>query len=247
MKPLVSLILTTLNNSDLLPLTLASIFDQDYPHLEIVIKDGGSTDGTLDIIKEAAAHRDITWTSGPDKGIYDAMNQGYELSSGSIVAFFNDQFATTDAVSKLVAAIDTAGDCIGAHADLVYVADGRVVRFWRTGDGNIYQGWLPAHPTMFLKREVYEKYGLYNTDFRLSSDYEYMIRILKDKQNKLAYIPKVLVEMFYGGSGNNSLGAYWLSMREGHQALRMNGIRGALLIDARRILLVAKQFFVRGR
>ena len=245
----VSLILTTYNCKDNLVKTLKSIDEQDYPNVEVVIKDGGSTDGTLDIIKDYQKKNSskVVWECKKDTGIYDAMNQGYALSSGEIVAFFNDTFTMSSAISKLVTKIEeinpkTKKEYVGVHADLVYMDGDKVVRKWKMGEGTIYQGWMPGHPTLFLKREIYEKYGLYNTSFRIAADYEFMIRFLKDKENQLAYLSETVVSMFYGGTSNGGLKNYLKSLEEGHRALKINEIRWASYIDIRRTFRVLKQF-----
>ena len=131
----VSLILTTYNSSHLLTRTLESIERQDYPQIEVNIKDGGSTDGTLRIIKEYknASRNTVNWTSSSDNGIYDAMNQGYQLCTGDIIVFFNDLFLQKDAISKMVNCFNANPECIGAHADLVYATDEKVMRYWKMG------------------------------------------------------------------------------------------------------------------
>lgn len=240
----VSLILTTYNCKDNLKKTLKSIDEQDYADIEVVIKDGVSIDGTLDVIQDyAGQHSNVIWKSEPDKGIYDALNQGYAMSTGDIVAVCNDLYTTSDAVSKFVRAIEEGGaECMGAHADLVYADEEKVIRYWKMGQGRIAQGWMPGHPTLYLKREVYEKYGLYNTEYKCSADYEFMIRVLKDDKVKLAYIPEVLIKMFYGGTSTSSAGSYWVSIKESHKALRDNGVRFAWWVIFLRILKTLKQF-----
>ena len=245
----VSLILTTYNSSENLKKTLESIEQQDYSNIEVVIKDGGSTDQTLDIIKQyqEQSKYNVVWGSQKDQGIYDAMNQGYAMSSGDIIAFFNDVFAENEVVSKLVTKIeeinpDTGEECVGVHADLVYVDGERTVRKWKMGKGNIYQGWMPGHPTLFLKREIYEKYGLYNTSFKIAADYEFMIRFLKDEENQLAYLPETVIKMFYGGTSSGGLKSYLISLVEGHKALKINGVKWASLIDIKRTIRVLLQF-----
>lgn len=240
----VSLILTTYNSKNNLKQTLESIEDQDYPNIEVVIKDGGSSDGTVEVIKEYAkeSKHTVTWETKPDTGIYDAMNQGYQLSTGDVIVFFNDVFTESAVVTKMVSLIENTPDCVGAHADLVYKDGDRVVRKWCMGKGSIHHGWMPGHPTLFLKREIYEKYGLYKTDFKISADYEFMIRFLKDKDNRLAYLPETIVSMFYGGTSSGGLSNYLLSLKEGHRALRMNKVRWASYIDVRRTIKVLKQF-----
>lgn len=245
----VSLILTTYNSKDNLEKTLGSIEKQDYPNIEVVIKDGGSTDGTLDIIREyrERSKLKIISISKPDTGIYDAMNQGYELSSGDIIVCFNDIFATSDVVSKMVNKLetinpDTGKEYVGVHADLVYVDGEKVIRKWHMGEGSIYRGWMPGHPTLFLKREIYERYGLYRTDFKIAADYEFMVRFLKDKKNKLIYMPETIIEMFYGGTSTVGLKSYIESFKEGYRALKINGIGFAFWITCFRTLKVLNQF-----
>jgi len=240
----VSLILTTYNSKDNLKQTLESIEKQDYPNIEVVIKDGTSSDGTVEVIQEYAeeSKHTVTWETRPDTGIYDAMNQGYHLSSGDVIVFFNDVFTESTVVQKMVNLIENTPDCAGAHADLVYKDGDRVVRKWCMGEGSIHHGWMPGHPTLFLKREIYEKYGLYKTDFKISADYEFMIRFLKDNDNRLAYLPETIVSMFYGGTSSGGLSNYLLSLKEGHRALRMNKVRWASYIDVRRTVKVLKQF-----
>jgi glycosyltransferase len=210
----------------------------------VVIKDGQSTDGTLDIIKDFAnRHENVIWKSSPDTGIYDAMNQGYEMSTGDIIAVFNDRFTCQDAVSKFVHAIENGGnDCMGVHSDLVYATEEKVIRYWKMGQGEISKGWMPGHPTLYLKREVYEKYGLYNIKYKCSADYDFMVRILKDNQTKLAYIPQVLIKMYYGGTSNRSVGSYMVSILEAHSSLRENNVRFAWWVIFRRTLRVMGQF-----
>ena len=245
----VSLILTTYNCKGNLVKTLESIEKQDYPNIEVVIKDGESKDGTVDIIKAYAtkSNKMVVWNSQKDLGIYDAMNQGYAMSTGDVIAFFNDVFTIDSVVSKLVAKMeelnpDTGEEYIGVHADLVYVDGEKIVRKWKMGNGNIYRGWMPGHPTLFLQRKVYEKYGLYDTTFRIAADYEFMVRFLKDKENQLAYLPEIAVAMFYGGTSSEGFRSYFLSWKEGNRALKKNNIKNALLIDIQRTIRVLSQF-----
>ena len=257
----VSLLITTYNVKDHLSVTLDSIRAQDYVSIEAVIVDGGSQDGTLDVIREFAAHYPasesrsdgnrtddptalrVRWVSEPDRGLYDAMNKAWSMCSGDIVAVCNDRLCTSDAVTKLVEAIERGGrDCIGAHADLVYMDGERVVRTWHMGEGRLADGWMPGHPTLFLKREVYEKYGIYDIGYRCAADYEFMVRFLKDEKNHLAYVPEVLVAMFYGGTSNAGLSNYLVSFKEGYMALKKNGVPHPLLITVKRTFRVLRQF-----
>lgn len=245
----VSLLVTVYNVKENLPFTLESIEKQDYHDVEVVIVDGGSTDGTLELIKAFAARMEgrqthsVRWVSEPDGGLYDAMNKAFRMSTGEVVAVCNDKLCRSDAVRKMIAALEQGGlECVGAHADLVYVEGGRVIREWRMGQGRISEGWMPGHPTLFLRRSVYEKYGMYDTSYRCAADYEFMVRFLKEPENKLAYVPEVLVAMFYGGTSNAGLKNYLVSFKEGYLALRTNKVPHPLWITLRRSLRVIRQF-----
>lgn len=257
---------TTYNVREQLKITLDSVERQDYPALEVIIVDGQSRDGTMDIIrafamkygrsgddsrvdsgaaqeKECGRQLTVKWISEPDNGLYDAMNKALRMCSGDIVAVCNDRLCRPDAVTKLVRAIEQGGEgCIGAHADLVYVEGERIIRTWHMGEGRLADGWLPGHPTMFLKREIYEKYGLYDTSYKCAADYEFMVRFLKDENNRLAYVPERLVSMFYGGTSNAGLRNYWVSFREGYMALRRHGVKHPMLTTLKRTVRVLRQF-----
>lgn len=243
------MLVTVYNTGENLAVTLRSIEEQDYQNIEVVIVDGGSTDGTLDLIGRFEARvkdragLSLRWVSEKDGGLYDAMNKAYRLSTGEIIAVCNDRLCEPDAVRSLVTAVETGGrGCVGAHSDLVYVEGERIVRHWHMGEGRLARGWMPGHPTLFLKREVYEKYGLYDTSYRCAADYEFMVRFLKDADNRLAYVPRVLVAMFYGGTSNAGMRNYLVSFREGYQALRKNGVGFPLWITMLRSVRVLLQF-----
>ena len=239
----VSLIVTTYNCIDNFRRTMRSIAMQDYDNIEVVIKDGMSTDGTLQAISEYAAEYryPIVWKSERDMGIYDAINKAYQMSTGDVIGICNDLFTRTDALTLMINEMQ-GSDADGVHADLIYATDTNVKRYWHMGQGDINEGWMPGHPTLYLKRWVYETYGLYDTSYICSADYEFMVRILKDRKVKLAYVPQVLVRMFYGGTSTGSAGSYWISVKEGHRALRQNNIHFAWLLIFRRTLIVLKQF-----
>lgn len=239
----VSLIMTTYNSRENFIKSYESIQQQTYPNIEIVIVDGASTDGTREEIERLAKlNPSLKWVSEKDSGIYNALNKGIQMAEGDIIAIFNDRYLCETAVEQYVRAIEET-QCDGVHSDLIYADDqGKIVRKWHMGEGNIRTGWMPGHPTLYLKREIYEKYGLYKEDYKCAADYEFMVRILKDGTTKLAYIPEALISMYYGGTSNSGLNAYLVSFREGIRALRENQIRGALWITLKRSIRVLKQF-----
>ena len=265
----VSLILTTYNCASNLRKTLAGIDRQDYPNIEVCIADSASTDGTVEVIKEYAqmheqvegasakvgvSTRRVVWSSEKDGGIYYGLNKSITMATGDYLLVMNDEFTCDDAVSKLVAAIEgeeqnlTESErakgvrVVGAHADLVYAVDGVVKRDWRMGKGSIYSGWCPAHPTMMVKRQVYDEYGLYDTSYVSAADYEYMVRVFKDKRNRLAYVPEYLVSMFYGGTSNQGLYNYWRSITESLDGMKKNKVHFRLFITGLRTIRVVLQF-----
>lgn len=242
-KPKVSIVTTTYNDKESLKKTICQVRQQDYENLEYIIVDGGSSDGTLEVIEEAKKEfgERLLWISEPDKGIYDALNKGLQMASGDILGCCFDQFAKRDVISKMVDVILREGTD-GVHGDLCYMDGEQVVRKWHQGQGKIRYGWMPGHPTLYLRREVYERFGYYKTDYRISADYEFMIRILKDRQVKLSYLPEVLVYMAHGGTSTNSLGAYLEGMKEGHRALIENGVKAPWFTDLCRTLRVLAQF-----
>lgn len=242
----VSIITTTYNDSKNLRRIIRQIEAQDYKNIEYIIVDGASTDDTLEVIREAehSFGERLKWISEKDSGIYDAINKGLRLATGDYIGTCFDEFAAPDVISRMVEIMEREGTD-GVHGDLLYMDGERIVRRWHQGQGNIRSGWMPGHPTLYLKREVYETYGVYKTDYRISADYEYMIRILKDSQVKLSYIPQVLIKMSHGGTSTNSLTAYINSLKEGHRALKENGIHFAFVTDILRTFRVLFQFVSR--
>lgn len=249
MSKKVSVITTTFQDISHLEEVVNGIKNQDYDNIEYIIIDGGSKDGTVLFLQKleqefsALPGRSLKWISEPDKGIYDAINKGIRMATGEIVGLMFDKFAAADVLSRMVDIINEEGTD-GVHGDLDYVdEEGKPVRHWVMGNHQtIRDGWMPAHPTLYLKREVYEKYGLYQTDYRIAADYEFMVRILKDDTLRLSYIHDVLVYMFYGGTSSEGLGSYIRSFRESERALKANGVPHAFIICVRRTKKVLCQF-----
>ncbi len=225
--------------------TLQSIERQDYPEIELVVADGGSSDGTLEIIAGFAAKSKYEYrvVSEKDKGLYNALNKDVARATGDYLLVMNDQLLKRNAVRKLVEAIENEGTD-GAHSDLIYATDDEVVRYWHMGKGKILSGWMPGHPTLMLKREVYETYGNYKEDYASAADYEFMVRILKNGEVQLSYVPGILVRMYYGGTSTTSMKSYIRSLREGHRALIENGFGffPACIADILRTVRVCLQF-----
>lgn len=245
----ISLITTTFNSAKTLKSTLDSVKSQTYADIEYVIVDGGSTDGTLELIESYASI--VTKSiSEPDEGIYDAINKGIKLTSGDVIGLLHsDDFFASNQVLQIIADTFQEYHVDAIYGDLQYVDaqhTDKVVRNWVSQAYNpslFYRGWMPAHPTFYLKRSCYERYGLYNTDFTISADYELMLRMLLKNEVKAMYIPKTLVQMRVGGESNASLSNRLRANREDVMAWKMNGLKPKFYARFAKPLSKLKQFF----
>lgn len=254
MNPLVSIVTVTYNSSATIADTLQSVGRQSYPNIEHIVVDGGSSDGTMEIVQNAARifPYSIRYISEPDKGIYDAMNKGIAMAHGEIVGILNsdDVFFSPSVIESIVRVMH-AERSDGCYGDLVFVdrEDTSVVkRTWVSGSGNFRRGWVAPHPTLYLRRRAYELVGQYRTDFKISSDYDLMLRVFgPGSKLKIAYLPEFLVRMRDGGTSTRSLNSNKVGFRECQISLRSNGIRGATLINAFRVLRKFKQLIPYSR
>ena len=244
--PKVSVVTTTYNDIENLKRILAEVKKQTYPNIEHIIVDGGSTDGTVDLLKELEEKEPgrISWMSEKDNGIYDAINKGICMATGDIVGCCFDRYADEGVLMRMVEIMEKEGTD-GVHGDLCYMDGDRIVRKWHQRQGVIRRGWMPGHPALYLKKKVYDRFGLYRTDYRISGDYEFMVRILYRKEVTLSYLPEILIYMSHGGTSTNSLGAYVESMMEGHRALVENHVPFAWVTDLCRVVRVLSQFVIR--
>ena len=232
----VSIITAVFNAKDTIAQTIECILNQSYKNIEHIIIDGGSTDGTLEII---AKYRSTLAkaVSEPDRGIYDALNKGIGLASGDVIGLLHgDDFYAHDEVLEMVADVFEREDVNSCYGDLDYVDKNdtnRVIRHWKSSEhrnGKFKYGWMPPHPTFFVKREIYEKYGLFNTAFRIAADYEIMLRFLEKYRISTYYIPEVLIKMRLGGTSNKSLKNLFIKSSEDYKAWKVNNLNGRLIL-----------------
>lgn len=228
----ISVITATFNRADTVAGALASVAGQTWPQVDHIVIDGASTDGTLQLI-EAQRHRLAVLVSEPDHGIYDALNKGLALATGDVIGLLHsdDAYADERVLERVAQAFaDPAVD--GVYGDLDYVAKAdmsRIVRRWRSGAyarENLAHGWMPPHPTLFLRSSVIQQWGGFDTTYRIAADYDAMLRYLAKGRIRLAYIPEVLVKMRVGGESNRSLGRILRKSREDYLALRRNEVGG---------------------
>ncbi len=226
----ISLITATLNSGKTLGHCLQSVKQQRIP-IEHIIVDGGSTDDTLAIARQ---HNDqlACILPGPDKGIYDGMNRGITHASGDVIGILNsDDFYPSTTVLSQVAAAFSDPEVEAIYGDLQYVDcknHGRIVRYWRAGEyrspRQFYWGWMVPHPTIFLRKSLYERYGLFNLELGSAADYEFMLRLFVNHRISLHYIPKVLVHMRTGGASNANLGNRLKANGMDRKAWQVNGL-----------------------
>ncbi|RYH08701.1 glycosyltransferase [Tropicimonas sp. IMCC6043] len=228
----ISIITVVRNRVGTIGQAIESVQSQSYPHVEHVVQDGASTDGTLEII-ERLATPSTSLESAPDGGIYEAINRGIERATGDVIGLMHsDDFYAHDAVLTHVAERLETSPADGLYGDLDYVSSreaGRVVRRWKSGSydrAKLSRGWMPPHPTLYLRREVYDRFGGYDTEFRIAADYEAMMRYLVRGGIALDYLPEVMVKMRLGGESNGSLRRVVRKSREDLRAIRRHELGG---------------------
>ena len=216
--------------------TLESVLKQTYKNYEYLVIDGKSKDSTLDIVKsyESKFNKRLKYISEKDKGLYDAMNKGITMATGDIIGIINsdDVLASKDTL-EIIAKTFQKEKCDATYSNLEIRDENlkKVVRVFKPKAGNYKLGWYPPHPTLYVKSSVYKKHGLYNQKFKIAADYDFMLRIMKDKNIRMKYIDKVLVYMRSGGVSTNGLKGYYKSFKESYNVLKLNKIRLPLFVN----------------
>jgi glycosyltransferase involved in cell wall biosynthesis len=245
----ISVITASFNNADTIGDTIRSVIAQDYAEVEYIIIDGGSTDDTLKII-EQSRQKIAKLISEKDEGIYFALNKGIALATGDVIAFLHadDIFAGPSVLSKVMEQFKQK-NVESVYGDLHYVDrtdTKKIIRNWRSGeykDGLFMKGWMPPHPSFFLKKEIYTRFGNFNTSFKSAADYELMLRMLHKHKISTAYLPEVIVKMRVGGVSNASMKNRVKANREDKRAWEVNGLKPGVLTFIRKPLSKIKQFF----
>ena len=229
----ISIITVSYNSSKTIRESIESVNNLDYQNLEHVFIDGKSSDNTLEIINEFST-RKKTVICEKDKGIYDAFNKGVNNTKGDIVGFLHsdDTFAANDILDQVISVFSKYQDVDGVYGDLMYVDKlntNKVIRYWKSKVFNqnlLKKGWMPAHPTLFLKKEIYDKHGSFDLNHKVSADYDFMVRILKDSELNFKYLPQVVTKMKVGGNSNRSLRNIIKKSREDFEIIKKNKIGG---------------------
>lgn len=249
----ISIVTVSYNSAATIVDTLYSVALQTHPDLEHVIVDGGSKDATLQMVHaHGIANRKMV--SEPDRGIYDAMNKGLSMATGEIVGFLNsdDIYADPKALERVAQAFrDPNIDVV--YGDIVFVAQNdttRVVRVWKSEPytlGMCSRGWMPPHPSLYVRKSAYDKHGSYDLAFPAAADFEMALRLLDRAKLKFAYVPFVQVRMRMGGQSTRSLKNIISGSREVSRACQKHGLPGGLIFMIKRLLVKVPQFFRRQK
>jgi glycosyltransferase involved in cell wall biosynthesis len=228
----ISIVTVCYNSAVTLETTILSVMQQTYDNIEYIIVDGGSQDDTLSIIKryEGQFNGKMRWVSDSDKGLYDAMNKGISIATGDVIGLINsdDLFCDANALEKVMKVFCLNSDLDSVYADLYYVSQNdtdKIIRKWVTGKQRPFNmGWHPAHPTLYLKKDIYDKFGSFNIDFKLAADFEIMLRYFEKYKISSYYLPEPFVKMRLGGETNKSLKNIYKQNIECIKAFKFNGL-----------------------
>ena len=248
----ISVITATRNCISTLPGTILSIESQTHNSIEAIWIDCLSTDGTLEYLKSKLKSQSSILISESDNGIYDALNKGLRLATGDIIGFLHsdDIYADRFCLSRIAKAFeDTQVDAV--YGDLVYVNKYNVdskVRYWRSKEFKnslLKQGWMPPHPTLYVRRNIYENLGGFNTKFKISSDYDLVLRLFSNPSFKSKYLPHILVKMRTGGASNKSITNILKKSIEDMQVLKKHKVGGGFTLFLKNFSKIP-QFFQDG-
>ena len=254
----ISIITITYNSAKTLPRALESVRSQKYDEIEHIIVDGASTDGTVELIEAYAQSSNlqilkssnsnspkVRWISEPDGGIYDAINKGIRMATGDVIGFLHsdDVFYSPDSIGQIAAAFaDNTVDVV--YGDLQYCHGDKVTRRWRSNEfhlSSLKYGWMPPHPTLYVRKKVYQEVGDYDAWFRISADYDMILRIFTSGY-KARYVPEVLVKMNTGGASNKNTKARLSKTQEDYIVLKKNHVGAGYLTVACKQLRKVRQF-----
>jgi len=251
----ISLITAIYNNRENIHSCINSVLSQSFKDIEYIIIDGGSNDGSIELIRENELQitkdlQKFIFVSEPDSGIYDAINKGINLASGEIIGLLHsdDVFYNEFVIEKIVNVFNNR-NVDSVYGDLEYVSKedlNKVFRYWKAGEFKykiLKQGWMPPHPTFFIKKKIYDEFGSFNHLFSIAADYELIMRFLYKNKISIAYLPEVMVKMRVGGASNKSIKNIFRKSFEDYQSLKINGINTPLITLFLKNIRKLPQFF----
>ncbi len=246
----ISIITITYNSAGTVEDTIKSVVSQDFPDKEYLIIDGLSKDNTLDIVNRYGKYIDKV-VSEKDKGLYDALNKGIKLATGDVIGMLHsdDIYTNNQVISKIAQQFAIDPDVEAVYADLVFVDrsdTNKILRSWKAGvyqEDSFKKGWMPPHPTFFVKKSVYDRFGGFNLDLKLSADYELMLRFIHKHKIKVAYLPESIVKMRMGGISNTSFFVKLKANMEDKLAWKINEMKPGLFTTFLKPVKKLKQYF----
>ena len=220
----ISILSTFYNDKKMLKIMMDSVLKQDYPDIEHVITDGGSTDGSVELIKEyekkyAECGKKLVWKSERDKGLYDGDNKAAELSTGDYIIFGSDPYTDNSVISKICMAIEK-DDLDYIYGGINFIRNGNIVRQWSGKKGNWRLGWMAANPTLCVRRDLWFKYGPYDMTYKSAADYKFQVKLFQDKTLRSDSLPYPLVNYYAGGASNGGIKANIISIKENFRIMR---------------------------
>lgn len=244
----ISIITVVYNAGTFLKDCILSVIEQTYSNIEYIIVDGGSTDNTISIIENYRSF--IThFISEKDEGLYDAINKGIKLATGEVIGILNadDMLASKNTIEQVALAFEQNTNADGVYGDLNYVHPTKmdVVRVWESKQANftdIGGGWMPAHPTLYLKKMLFEKYGNYALDMGTAADYDLILRFFHKHKIVASYLPFLMVNMRTGGVSNKSIKSLILALKNDYKALKRNKIPKPFVVLLKKKLAKLSQF-----
>lgn len=237
----ISIITAAYNSGATLGDTMRSVLSQSYDDWEHIVVDGGSKDGSVELLREMEPRYGgrLRWISEPDHGIYDAMNKGIAMATGDVVGILNsdDFYTSVDILERVATEIDANKDTDAIYGDIHFVSDAdlnRCVRYYSSKGFRRWKmciGYQPAHPSFYCRREIYERIGTFDTEFKVGADFEHLLRLIYVNRIKARYIPLDFVTMRTGGASTSGIGSYTEIIRDHFKAYRKHGMRWAYLTD----------------
>ena len=246
----ISIVTVTYNSASTLRDTIESVLAQTYKNIEYIVVDGLSKDNTMDIVREYEPRFNgrVRFVSEKDNGLYDAMNKGFKMATGDVVGLINsdDLLSEPTAIEKVMDYFDKYKNADAVYADLYYVAQydtSKIIRYWKSGKQRPFKyGWHPAHPTFYVKKEIYQRYDIFNLKYKLAADFELMLRLIEKYKIRIVYLPEPLVRMRLGGATSKN----WENIRKQNvecmQAFKDNNLSVSILYPIFRLLPKLKQY-----
>jgi glycosyltransferase involved in cell wall biosynthesis len=248
----VSIITVVYNGVDSVREAVKSVLSQDYKNIEYIVIDGGSTDGTIDVIKEYQDKISV-FISEADKGIYDALNKGIAHSSGDVVAILHsdDQFCNTCIVSDMMHKMDKS-NAEFCFSDMVIVDNlsGRILRYYMASYFKRWMfriGWMPPHPTCFIKRSLFDEFGVYSTDYKIAGDFDLLVRFFYGRNIRWSYLDQISIKMSEGGVSNSGWKGKRLIVDEINHSLKSNGVWSLSIFQFIRYLIRLVEMIVKPK